>query len=397
MNKKLMKLVTTFASGFCLWGAAQTSSAVTVDVLVAYDNYSAQYFANDPSTAMYSWVTQINNAYKASQVDIQLRLVAVVSHEEDGANMNDVLGNLRNDQTLADLRNRYGADFVTQLHRTGDCGIGWASIDQGWAFNVVGPQCGALVMAHELGHNMGLAHSRRQGDTSGVRYRYGLGHGVDNLFGTIMTYAWLYNADRIDRFSNPNLTCKGVPCGVPEGRSDEADAVKALNNVKNELANFRPTAVSASFTSNLIALHSNKCLDMGAWSLNNGGDAIQWACSGGANQQWEFIPVAGQVDTFLLKNVNSGKCLDVAGGGTANRTDVIQWDCHGGKMQQWRLQAVPVTGSKNYQLVAGHSGRCLDVEGVSKNDGANVWQWDCQAGNDLTNLRNQIWRISGHP
>ena len=90
---------------------------------------------------------------------------------------------------------------------------------------------------------MGLSHSRTQGDTEGARYKYGLGHGVNNSFGTLMTYSWIYNGKQATVFSNPELDCYGHPCGVKEGDSQQADAAKALNKVKNELAAFQPTKV----------------------------------------------------------------------------------------------------------------------------------------------------------
>ncbi len=140
------------------------------------------------------------------------------------------------------MRDQLGADFVTQLHQTGQCGIGYFAVDKNWTWNVLAPSCGPLVMAHEMGHNMGLDHSRRQGDTSGTRYRYGLGYGVDNLFATVMAYPSAFSAARLGIFSNPNLLCKGVPCGIPEGQDQEAYAAKAIHNVRNELAGFRATA-----------------------------------------------------------------------------------------------------------------------------------------------------------
>ncbi len=212
--------------------------AVPVDLLVLYDTYSNNYFSNDPQTAMVSWVNQMNAAYKDSQVDIQLRLVGVRPNQEVGTNMTEVITNLLHDNNVVALRDRLGADFVTQLHQTGTCGIGVVAIDRNFAFNVVGPNCGALTMAHELGHNMGLNHSRRQGDTSGVRYAYGLGYGVDHMFSSIMAYPQYFSTGRVNRFSNPNILCFGLPCGIPVGDPLQAYAALALQNVRYEISNF---------------------------------------------------------------------------------------------------------------------------------------------------------------
>lgn len=243
-------------AGLSMAGALDAQAA-TVDLLVLYDAHSASYFNGQVETAMQNWVAQINNAYRDSNVDIQLRLAGAVAHEQAGADMEAVLTGLRANSTAVGLRAQYGADFVTQLHKTGECGIGYFSVSSGWAWNVVGPDCGPLTMAHELGHNMGLAHSRKQGDTTGTRYAYGLGHGVDGLFGTIMSYSWLYTnraSGRVARFSNPDISCLGVPCGVPEGQPTQANAALALNNVRNEIAAFRSAVAQSSSQSSISSV-----------------------------------------------------------------------------------------------------------------------------------------------
>lgn len=220
------------------------ASAATVDLLVLYDNYSSNYFGGNPQTAMNGWVNDMNAALANSQVDIQLRLVGVRHHEESGADMGAVLGNLRVDSSAIALRDQLGADMVSQLHQKGACGVGYVAVSKDWTWNVTAPGCGPMVMLHELGHNMGLNHSRKQGNDSGARFRYGVGHGVQNVFVDIMAYEGVFNTSRVNVFSNPNLTCRGYPCGVPVGQANEAHGALAIHNVRNELAGFRNTVNS---------------------------------------------------------------------------------------------------------------------------------------------------------
>ncbi len=257
--KKIIRKFCAVCSASALYLFSGSLQAATVDLLVLYDTYTKDYFQGDVQTAMLGWVNQMNAAYKDSQVDIQLRLVGARYHEESGSNMSEVLSNLRVDAAAIALRDELGADFVSQLHKTGSCGIGYFSVNKNWTWNVLSPNCGPMVMSHELGHNMGLNHSRRQGDTSGVRYGYGLGYGVDNVFASIMAYPSVFKTTRFNRFSNPNISCRGLPCGIPVGNGDEAYAALALQNVRDEIAAFRPTvgAPTSSAASSKISVNSS--------------------------------------------------------------------------------------------------------------------------------------------
>jgi peptidyl-Asp metalloendopeptidase len=247
--KKIKHLSFLILIPLCL-GVSTLAKAVTVDLLVLYDTEAKNYLNGNPDAAIRGWVSTMNSWYRDSNVDVQINLVGTRQREVSGNDMGPVLSTLKDDSNVASLRNQYGADFVSQVTQkaTNYCGIAYQALNQAWAFSVVAAGCGAGAMIHELGHNMGLAHSRKQGDTSGAVYRYGVGYGVQNSFVTIMAYEQSFNARTINRFSDPSRTCNGYACGVAVGQPEESHSTQALNNSKNTMAGFKPSAGGGSGT-----------------------------------------------------------------------------------------------------------------------------------------------------
>jgi uncharacterized protein (DUF1800 family) len=130
----------------------------------------------------------------------------------------------------------------------------------------------------------------------------------------------------------------------------------------------------------LVARHSDKCLDVSGASTEDVAPVIQWTCNGGLNQRWTLHPAADGY--YLLVAAHSGKALDVEGESLADGARVIQYTVHGGSNQQWMLQPA---GEGIYTLTARHSGKALDVSGAGTDDGAPVIQWTLHGGS------NQQW------
>ena len=159
-----------------------------------------------------------------------------------GADMGQVLGSIRVDGNIARKRDEVGADMVTQLHATGAAVLAMLRSRRTGHLTSLDP---AVVRRCLLTSwdNMGLSHSRKQGDQGGARYAYALGHGVDGVFATTMAYPGVFNTNWLPTFSNPNTSCNGLPCGIPKG-IQQADGAKAINNVRGELASLSRRCLS---------------------------------------------------------------------------------------------------------------------------------------------------------
>ena len=65
-------------------------------------------------------------------------------------------------------------------------------------------------------------------------------------------------------------------------------AFKAGSGVGGELWAISGAAPPAPRVTELIASHSQKCLDVPGWSFDDGIPGMQWACTGGDNQTWNI-------------------------------------------------------------------------------------------------------------
>ncbi|MCC6428553.1 MAG: right-handed parallel beta-helix repeat-containing protein [Phycisphaerales bacterium] len=143
------------------------------------------------------------------------------------------------------LRDQFKADVVMLVVNdpTFTGGAGWWAIwDQGQAFSCInwrGLGGGSLLMAHEIGHNLGCAHDYENDGNAPSSFARGHYFTVGNTtYGTIMAYP---GDVRLQVFSNPNLTHPGTgqPMGVSVGQPRAAYNAFMIQQTRWTLANYR--------------------------------------------------------------------------------------------------------------------------------------------------------------
>ena len=241
-----------------------STQALAVDVMIdVYYTPEAEKRSFDIQTEISNMISTSNQYYADNGLEIELKLVA----EPYGLSTNYTAADLSVDRSaygiesvyknssIRNWRDEYKADFVAVLGSRAAfpgggyiCGIAGDIYGMGinptdykryesYAYNITATDCGNTTMTfvHELGHNMGLGHSVKQGAVGGV-HKYGVGYGVDYEFSTIMGYPHEFNTtNQLAVFSDPDRTCESdYACG----RSD-ADAQKALTLVTEKIAEFR--------------------------------------------------------------------------------------------------------------------------------------------------------------
>ena len=289
---------------------------VTIDVAVVYtpaahDAAGGIAAIEAEIDLMVAWT---NQAYETSGVHHRLALVerSEMPYTETGDGDLD-LRRLRNPSDghmdgVHEMRDRVGADLVHLV--VGDSNVGGISFRPG-EFSL-GVRC---CFAHELGHNMGLAHARYEVLHHGVRrlwshpyYGYvnqrafEAGATPSSCWSTIMAYGTQcgdegLRAIGVPRFSNPRQQHEGDPLGVPwttdaaTGVDGPADAAAVLNATGPAVALWRdrpagpnrpPTAVGTLPDRRLPDVGGMLDVDVSQAFADPDGDALTYAVSSSA-------------------------------------------------------------------------------------------------------------------
>jgi len=218
--------------------AVAVKGDASIDVLVLYDKAVLAAYPN-VSTRVNHLFSVSNNIYRDSYLNITIHAKKILFYD---AQTHPALDEIANSANIRILREQYKADTVLiyQVNPDGSfgqCGVAYGASSysnesqfKNAMFAQVEINCPADTTAHELGHNMGLRHSHLQDGANPQPFPYGLGHGVNGKFATVMAYGFLYNTNnQIFRFSSPEYECiAGYPCGIAIGQEGEAHATKVL-------------------------------------------------------------------------------------------------------------------------------------------------------------------------
>ena len=238
-------------------GLAACDTGKPVDVLVLYT--AAAKTAAGGKAAIEGQIaaafSSANLAYQNSAMAARITPVMVLETDYVSSDFGSDLERLANgsdgqlDWAHA-LRDVTGADMVALIREDGEyCGIAYLLYDNSASaanivpFSVTAWGClSTQTFAHELGHNMGCCHANGDGGgcTTGGLYSFSVGWRFygrgGGLYRTVMAYS---PGNRIDNFSNPNISVDGTPTGVPIGQANEADNASSIGLTINTIANAR--------------------------------------------------------------------------------------------------------------------------------------------------------------
>jgi len=227
--------------------AALANEDATADVLILFARRAAAQYRDQLGLAR-MLIAQMNMAFTNSKIDGGVRLAGdkpfIIDYTESGNQGTDLNRLTYQDgwiDVVHQMRNTYKADLVTLLIHdpvgaSRSCGVAWINANQSQAFSVTQASCtGNYTFTHEIGHNYGAAHERRQGLGP-----YPYGHGYQHpwgSWGTVMAYPCNFGrrCPPLLSWSSPTVTYNGEVTGT----THTEDNRRVINQRKEIMAGYR--------------------------------------------------------------------------------------------------------------------------------------------------------------
>lgn len=229
---------------------APVTTSPIIDVLVLYDKKVQDSYSNVTTRVNHLFAVS-NNIYRDSQLEVKINAIKILLYDVQNF---PALDEISRSSEVRALRKQYNADTVLlyQINPDGEyglCGVAYSAgaYEEKYQYieamySNVAINCPSDSTAHELGHNMGLGHSHKQDGDALRPYSYGLGHGIEGKFTTMMAYPFVYGTDTlITKFSSPEYECiPGYPCGIPVGQVGEAHATRVIQITAPKISEIYP-------------------------------------------------------------------------------------------------------------------------------------------------------------
>lgn len=262
--------------------ADESEDPPLIDVMVLYTPQAVQDLGGKEETRLeaLNTIAAANTAAEGSELEMRFRTVNLRPWDLEEAEENQWqdLNELLEDDELDALRDEYGADLVALLgHYTDFCGVAWVKGEYdedfplNYSLNSTAFDGGCLsiqVVAHEMGHNMGLHHDPENAPPPGDAIEpFAFGHFVDLQFRTVMSYdteCTNGNCPLIDNFSNPDVMDPG-DSGYETGIADERDNARVLEKTAPYVEQFRDREMSLG-----------EAVDLEGLDWTSGGDGSIW-------------------------------------------------------------------------------------------------------------------------
>lgn len=256
-------------------------------------------------------ISTANAIFAASEIKARVRLAhtAKVNYLED-TDMSVDLWRLADPtdgymDEVVGLREQYAADVVHMFGSFQDARRGQAT---GYPSDnhavVISGETGLFV--HELGHNFGCQHDRASAGLNGSSYAFGhvfTAAEDGQKYGCVMSYTASAGARQLSHFSNPNISYKGTPTGVPKGRPDSADNARMVDLTAPMLAGFR-NADGSSIRMPVFAMPPRLGFAMTTQGSTTAPQTIRLAFAGGSRPRPLRVTdfrLNGDADAFLVE------------------------------------------------------------------------------------------------